>query len=187
MKDETSNCESFEILISAMLDNELDANEQNELESHLANCCSCQNLVQSYQQVNTMVDRLSVDWSVPEKLNHEKQHSLKTSGVKRFSIWRLIPLAAAAMLLVSFTIAAWPNPQPAKAEQISSDQFVEPMKEIQFLNMEKQRDQELMLRTLGMDLRSLKLELNQLEPGSPERQKFAEQIDAMIEKVRSFE
>jgi hypothetical protein len=31
------------------------------------------------------------------------------------------------------------------------------------------------------------LELNELEPGSAERVKFAEQIDAMIEKVRTFE
>ena len=44
-----------------------------------------------------------------------------------------------------------------------------------------------MLRTLKMDLRSLKLEINQLEPGSSERIKLVQQIDLMLQKVNLFE
>ena len=104
-----------------------------------------------------------------------------------FSVWRLIPLGVAATLLVCFGIAAWPNPQPVNANQILPEQIAGPMFELETLNNQKQRDQDLMLRTLGMDLRAMKLEISQLEPGSEERERLETQIDLMIAKVRKFE
>ena len=195
MNNNFNHCEPFEILISAMIDDEISTSESHELELHLTNCKSCQSRVAAFHHVNNSLNLLSIGhdenshWRRDAAIDKPTlANSLSSSAIKSpFSIWRLIPLAAAATLLVCLAIAAWPNPKPANANQISPEEFVEPMKEIHLLNLQKQRDQELMLRTLGMDLRSLKLELNELEPGSAERVKFAEQIDAMIEKVRTFE
>ena len=104
-----------------------------------------------------------------------------------WSWWRVIPLAVAASLLAILSITIINGPTPAKADQVTPEQIVKPMKELHLINLQQQRDQELMLRTLGMDLRSLKIEIAQLEPGSPERKLLTEQVEAMIEKVRLFE
>ena len=80
-----------------------------------------------------------------------------------------------------------PTPNPVTAEQFSPEEVVRPIKELHLINLQQQRDQELLLRTLGMDLRSLRLEIAQLDSGSEERQNLENQINAMIEKVREFE
>jgi hypothetical protein len=90
-------------------------------------------------------------------------------------------------LLAILSITIINGPTPAKADQVTPEQIVKPMKELHLINLQQQRDQDLMLRTLGMDLRSLKIEIAQLEPGSPERKLLTEQVEAMIEKVRLFE
>ncbi len=187
MTNENNNCEPFEILISALIDDEISTHESQELETHLAVCQACHSHATGFRQVNELVDQHSSRDPFSGSSANTSTKVLRSTRKKSMAIWRLIPLAVAATLLVCFAIAAWPNPQPANAEQISPAQFVEPMKEIHYLNIQKQRDQDLMLRTLGMDLRSLKLELNELEAGSIERVKFAEQIDAMLEKVQAFE
>ena len=200
MTSEHVNCEIYEPLISAMMDGELESGERNELNSHLQNCARCKQRAIAFEQVDSAVERLSHKMlPAGESLNgfpqssyptvpfamHEAKKSLPQTQSK--SAWRLIPLAAAATLLVCLGIALWPNPRPVNAGLISPSQIVEPMKELHFLNQETQRNQELMLRTLGMDLRSLKLEINHFELGSDERESLSAQIDAMIQKVQTFD
>ncbi len=192
------NCESYEPLISALIDGELEPAEQNELKSHLQNCPACKQRVIFFERVDAAVESLS-HRSVADSLDNPNQrlpahfpfamHPPKKDvpRPRRRLIWRLIPLAAAATLLICLGIAAWPFPRPANADQISASQIVKPFKELRLLNLQQQRDQDLMLRTLGMDLRSMKLEINLLEPGSVERISLATQIDAMIEKVKLYE
>jgi len=200
MNSEPVNCETYDPLISAMMDGEIESVERNELNSHLQNCARCKQRVMAFEQVDSAVERLShKNLSGSESLNGFAQSSFptvpfamheakkKSLQAHRKSAWRLIPLAAAAMLLVCLGIALWPNPRPVNAGLISPSQIVEPMKELHFLNQETRRNQELMLRTLGMDLRSMKLEINHFELGSAERDSLSAQIDAMIEKVQTFE
>lgn len=199
MINKHSNCETYEPLISAMIDGELESSERNELNSHLQNCAMCKQRVITFEQVDAAVAMLSSDGknagssgnptlnsqtTIPFPMHPPKMAPPRSS---KLNPWRLIPLAAAATLLICLGIAAWPNPRPANAELISPSQIVEPMKELHFLNLQKQRDQDLMLRTLGMDLRSMKLEINLLEPGSAERVGLAAKIDAMIEKVNVYQ
>ena len=76
----------------------------------------------------------------------------------------------------------------ATAEQLTAEQFVKPMTDLNRINHQQQRDQDLMLRTLGMDLRSLKLELKQLENAAPEeRLRLEKQIEKMLHRVEEFE
>lgn len=196
MIDQHSNCDTYEPLISAMIDGELESDERNELNSHLQNCTTCKQRVIAFERVDAAVETLSHN-SEPTQSTNEAILRLQSAvpfamyppkkvppRANNLLIWRLIPLAAAATLLICLGVAAWPS---ASAESISPAQIVEPMKELHLLNLEKQREQSLMLRTLIMDLRSMKLEINMFEPGSAERVSFASQIDAMIEKVELYE
>ena len=192
--NEKSSCTFFEPLVSAMLDNELELHEREQLELHLERCSHCKELLRAFGQVDSAVEiPLSERLGSVSRISITPKPPIKTLPVKRQSgnrwpsVWKLISLAAAATLLVSLAITAIPGPRTATAEQISADQFVQPMKDLRRINLQRQQDQDLMLRTLGMDLRSLKIELNQLEPGSDERKNLAAQVDTMIEKVSRFE
>ena len=199
MIDQHSNCDTYEPLISAMIDGELESGERNELNSHLQNCTMCKQRVIAFERVDAAVETLShnsdaarstneailrLQSAVPFAMYPPKKAPPRANNLL---IWRLIPPAAAATLLICLGIAAWPSPRPLIAESISPAQIVEPMKELHLLNLEKQREQSLMLRTLIMDLRSMKLEINLFEPGSAKRISLASQIDAMIERVELYE
>lgn len=197
MHSQNRNCEQLEPLLSAMLDGELPSPERDELIAHLAHCAECQSNLHAFKQVNEAVvllsradhrhencsGGLSALNGVPGPMKFEPS----AHRTRLFSVWRLVPLAVAATMLLCLAITALPEPEPASAEQIPAEQFVEPMKEFLANNIQQQRDQDLMIRTLGWDLRAMKLDLNQLEPGSDERISLEAQIDAMIAKVNQFE
>ena len=199
MNNQPLNCENYEPLISAMIDGELETRERNELKSHLQNCAMCKQRVIAFERVDAAVETLSQEPVAARSVEIDKlrlpsavpfaMYPPKTAPRRpRIAlIWRLIPLAAAATLLICLGIAAWPYPKPANAEQISTAQIVEPMTELYLLNVQQQREQNLMLRTLDMDLRSMKLEINSLDPGSSERINLAARIDTMLENVRMLE
>ncbi len=130
-----SNCETCQPLISAMLDGELTTAENDELDLHLQQCADCQIQVERFRAVNGAVRQLSNPTIVKTELSKQVMS-------RSFSIWRTIPLAAAATLLVCLAIGTWPNPQPAKAEHVSAEQFVKPMEDLAYLNLQEQSDQE---------------------------------------------
>ena len=190
-----SDCEIYEPLISAMIDGELSSNQQEELRGHVDECRNCRDQLRYFEQVNLGMERLCMpahpaeDSSVPKSLNGVPSLSKPLVSRNRFRSWmswRLVPIAVVASLLVCIGIVVIQDQKPAAADQVPAEQFVQPMKDFLMSNLQQKRDQELMLRTLSIDLRSLKLEINQLEPGSTERLVLEAQIDSMIEKVMDF-
>lgn len=188
------DCDSFELLISASIDDDLSDSEQDILNEHLDSCSNCQQLALEFASVNTAVELLGCERQDVETAKNNLAETSKPLLVAAedtktnwFSVWRLIPIGVAATLAVCLAITAWPNPKPVNANQISPEQITKPILELETLNQRKQKDQDLMLRTLGMDLRAMKLEINQLDPESDERKRLEAQIDSMITKVRSFE
>lgn len=184
-----SSCKCYEPLISAMLDDELNSSELLELNAHLSQCSACRELAGVFSQVNVGIGHLSLQPTTiavapvtPTKHKLDRPHAKSP-----LTMWRMLPLAVAATLLVCLTIVSWPNSTPANAEQITPAQFIEPMTDLHVLNFEKQKAQDLMLRTLNMDLRSLRIELSQMNSSAEDREIFASQIDAMIKKVESLE
>lgn len=196
MNSQNHNCEQFEPLISAMLDGELDSTELESLRQHTDGCAACRSVIQEFENVNAAVLSLSaaprIDNLNSSKLNGSaalvlpKPPQKKSPSKSPRKLWRLIPIAVAATLLVCLAITALPGPGSAAA-QMQPDQIVEPMKDFLISNYRQQQDQELMLRTLDWDLRTLKLELNQLADGSEERVNLESQIDVMIAKIKLFE
>ena len=202
MRESKTDCETFEILISAMVDGELTKIEYGELNDHLDSCECCSRRVMRFEEINSAVFGLSdpvfgcpieadeiSDRVVPASI-HRRQEPVppldQRARRKLYSIWSMLPLAFVASVVVCLIIVALPNGEPVAADQISPSEIVDPIRELHIIHTQQQRDQELMLRTLGMDLRSLKLELNRLEEGSPEREALANQIDALLEKVVAF-
>lgn len=193
-----SPCNDFAVLISTMIDGELEHDEQVELQLHLDHCQGCQDQIRRFERVDTAVRRLSQ----PPPINGHRSFDLAATAInppclpikekpKRTTrphrVWRLVPLAAAATLLVCLGITAIPPTNRAAAGQISAEQIVRPMKDLQLINVQQQRDQDLMLRTLVMDLRSLKLETARLDPDSIERHSLESKINALIDKVNRFD
>ena len=197
MNNQDPNCELLGPLLSAMLDGELDSSERAELLVHLNRCPECRAQVRDFEQVNLAVDSLSHQTTRIEPVLTTLPGSSEIASLSKTkpatnlrrvkTAWRLIPLTAAAALVICLGIAAMPDQGSASAEQIPPEQFVEPMKEFLASNYQRQHDQDLMLRTLNWDLRTLKLELNHLAADSEERIALESQIDAMIAKVQQFE
>lgn len=188
------DCEQFEPLVSAMMDGELSGEELDSVKSHLAVCESCRQLQGDFEAVNHSVVAMVNDAVHSARENNSYTETFVVTRQKQslgnwFSPWRLVPLAAVAALMVGLFIVTTNQTAPeATAEQLTPEQFVKPMTDLNRINHQQQRDQELMLRTLGMDLRSLKLELKQLENAGPEeRTRFENQIEEMLTRVEQFE
>jgi hypothetical protein len=199
MTEVNQNCESYEPLISALLDGELESAELKSVNEHLLKCSTCREQMSRFRRVNQAVVGLSNPVYAAESGLQAEQVTVATKSVVpknklsrgsrgrvRFPVWPMIPAVVAASVLVCLLIIAIPNQKPAAAEQVPAKQVADPIRDLHLINTQQQRDQDLMLRTLGMDLRALKLELNQLEPGTPERIAMTKQIDLMLEKVRNF-
>ena len=193
MISQNSECQIYEPLVSVLLDGELTEKENQQLQQHLCGCHGCRRLLDEFSQVDEAVELLSAgpnraatfdDFSSNRADSHIDRPAKKRLA---FSVWRLIPLAVAATVLVCLGITMLPTPNSVTAKQVSPEEVVRPIKELHLINLQQQRDQELMLRTLKMDLRSLRLEIAQLESGSEEQTVMKNQIDAMIEKINQFE
>ncbi len=184
------NCDEFEPLVSALIDDELSGAELSRVEAHLLNCSACRELVDEFRMVNNSVALLG------DPGNESPSTAVETFVVTRqrpsmkswMSVWRLAPIGAVAALLIGLFLVTTQSPPAATAAQLTPEQFVKPMADLNRINLHQQRDQELMLRTLGMDLRTLKLELNQLENAGPEdRERLEIQIETMLKRVEAFE
>lgn len=189
MKSNDQTCEQFEPLVSALIDGELSGSELELVNEHLADCQSCRELRDDFTSVDGCVATLASD-TANEKITETFVVTRQKPSLKNWiSVWRLVPLAAVATLMIGFFVVTADQTAPeATAEQLTPEQFVKPMTDLNRINQQQQRDQELMLRTLGMDLRSLKLELKQLENAGPEdRARFENQIKEMLDRVEQFE
>ena len=185
-----NRCDDFEPLVSAMIDGELSPDEANSVRAHIAECASCRFLSTDFVEISKVVKSFS---DGPQGSSDENVHETFVVTRRRntvrnwFSVWRLAPLAGVAALLVTLLVVTVQPPPSATADQLSADQFVRPLSELNKINHQQQRDQELMLRTLGLDLRSLKLELGQLKNASPEeREAMEQQIESMLQRVQEF-
>lgn len=186
-----NSCEQFEPLVSAMIDGELAGAELVSVQQHLENCTACELLRTEFTGVNAAVEELSAKpfGSNREKLTETFVVTRHKPSLKNWlSVWRLAPLAGVAALIVGLFVVMIQPPRPAPADQLSAEHFVKPMTELNRINQQQQRDQDLMLRTIGMELRTLRLELKQLKSTDPaERIHIEKRLESMLQRVQNFE
>ncbi len=194
MNRENMTCEPFEELISADLDNDLTAIESEQLSDHLSVCVSCQNLKREFQSLNGLVAGLGLATEPIADFEQKASGPLAGSGIairksaarvaggERFW-WRAIPLGLAVALLVTICVVVWPTGSRVEAAEAISV----PMLEVAKMNQQAELDQQLMVKMLEFELRSLRLELSQVA-GDPELQMLLDQrLSELISRVKTFQ
>ena len=127
-----SSCEYYQELISRLVDDELSAEEQAVLVSHLEHCPDCATLVQALQSISGVIaeDLAEPPEALSENVMAElRREAIKTKNRKKRR-WKG-PLATAACLAVVIA-AAWLIPNmfransaaPSEAPALASDQAV---------------------------------------------------------------
>ena len=149
MNNNDPNCENYEVLISAMIDGEIALPEQDDLNQHLKSCRACQSQLRKFEKIDSAVESIAMDREqanlgqaiVNQKINGTaslvEPKPVNANAKTRtpwFSVWRLIPLAVAATLLICLAITALPTPQSATADQVLPEQILEPMKELHIIH-----------------------------------------------------
>jgi anti-sigma factor RsiW len=192
-------CESFQLLISAALDGELDEREQVELDRHLSACGACRHwqasIVQQEQLLLTIADEDSQadlselplgqsDSAVGVPLTVEFK-SPQAMSQRRGLSWRLVGvsgLAAAVLLGVGLIVSALVR-QQGPAPTFS----VEPVAAMHAINVQSEEDQHAILRTVELDLRAMKLELKRMSLDDAARDQLGTQIDSLLAKTRQLQ
>ena len=111
-----SNCEYYQELISRLVDDELSAEEQAVLVSHLEHCPDCAALVQAFQSISGVIaeDLAEPPEALSENVMAElRREAIKTKNRKKRR-WKG-PLATAACLAVVIA-AAWLMPNMFRAD-----------------------------------------------------------------------
>lgn len=111
-----SSCEYYQELISRLVDDELSAEEQAVLVSHLEHCPDCAALVQAFQSISGVIaeDLAEPPEALSENVMAElRREELKIKNRKTFR-WKG-PLATAACLAVVIA-AAWLMPNMFRAD-----------------------------------------------------------------------
>ena len=127
-----SSCEHYQELISRLVDDELSAEEQAVLVSHLEHCPDCAALYQAFQSISGVIaeDLEEPPEALSENVMAElRREAIKTKNRKKRR-WKG-PLATAACLAVVIA-AAWLIPNmfransaaPSEAPALASDQAV---------------------------------------------------------------
>ena len=125
-----SSCEYYQELISRLVDDELSAEEQAVLVSHLEHCPDCATLVQAFQSISGVIaeDLAEPPEALSENVMAElRREAIKTKNRKKRR-WKG-PLATAACLAVVIA-AVWLMPNmfransaaPSEAPALASDQ-----------------------------------------------------------------
>ncbi len=84
----------------------------------------------------------------------------------RSILWRLLPLAIAATVLIGIFVSVVRTPGTASAN-IAAEKVARPIADLQILNEQSRRTNEMMLQTHALDLRTLQFELKCIEHFSP--------------------
>lgn len=187
MRHTPKNCEPFQLMISELLDGELNQADSLAVQKHLDNCTQCRHTASAFQQANNAVANLANHRQpdLPQKINGQ-QTARGSAPSNPNTLRRWLMIAAAVVVLVGLSAAFVQTTSPVSAKEFSAQEFARPLKDLHLLNMQQASDQELMLRALNMDLRAMRLELNQI-PDSKEQDGLKSEIDLMLAKVRQFD
>ena len=169
--DAGDSCESFEIAISEMLDGELTGSDKTRLGQHLIQCASCRQTVREFEALNHSLMSLGEPQETPLV-----RRKIKSSWI---SAYRVIPAAIATALAVCLLFMVWPLLQP---NQVNAEELVERMQTAEQVTAQQQLDQELSLRVMEMQLRMLRVELEELQE-SNESEALEVAIDSLMHRV----
>ena len=178
-------CESFEIAISAMLDGELTATEKDTLAQHLLRCDSCRLAARRFEKVNQAVFANALNspnYPLPNKsIGFTERVPRKSRSLPRF-VFTAVSATVSATVCGCILFFIFNRPQPVEAQTVTSDQVIEPLKELLAITEQQELDQALSLKSLEWELRHLRLQMAEVAEG-PERQEFSSRVNDLFHRV----
>lgn len=98
------SCANYEILISKLLDDELQAGDSATLFAHLASCSECRRLFHRMQSLNAALERAAEPPSVLPAAPRRPLHGIRKEGLWQHRISLRVPAFAFAALLVAAVV-----------------------------------------------------------------------------------
>jgi anti-sigma factor RsiW len=97
------NCDEAEILIHALIDNELDASHAREVEAHLATCPRCTAELAAYRQMREAMSKTDLRFTAPESLRQRLDEALPKPAAAPSNV---VPLTSRRSLLRGFAMGS---------------------------------------------------------------------------------
>ncbi len=183
-QDKHAACEDWGELVSALLDQELTSDERASTEAHLATCAPCRQLASALERVDNLV-RTPVHvapsctmplWTCDHAGRADRRHAGRRG---RWS--RLASVGTAAALLLGLVgTVRWMQTSP-------STDVVRPvartLDRLSAISQQQRRTQEMTRETLQWELRTLKLELDQLQLTPDESRRLRGRLTELIRQL----
>jgi len=103
-KDPDMNCADYEILISKMLDGELQAGDSATVFAHLASCRECRSLFHQMQSLNAALERVAEPVAAPTVVPPVPLHGIRSGGLWQHRVSLRAPAFAFAAVLVAAVV-----------------------------------------------------------------------------------
>jgi predicted anti-sigma-YlaC factor YlaD len=171
-----NGCDKFSEMISAHLDGDLELAECHRLEAHLAECHECQERLRIFQQIDGACRQGRPE--LPGELRAKVAHRIASRHTSRPVGW-LVRSALAASIVAAAAFLWIPKNRAVDANQISV-----PLADLYFISYEEQQTQDTLSKTLELDLRALRLELQSLQADPETLASLSDRIDRLIARVR---
>jgi anti-sigma factor RsiW len=97
------NCDEAEILIHALIDNELDASHAREVEAHIATCPRCTAELAAYRQMREAMNKTDLRFTAPESLRQRIDEALPKPAAATANV---VPLTSRRSLLRGFAMGS---------------------------------------------------------------------------------
>ena len=182
MQPNKIQCEASEELISASLDEELTIEERLQLEDHLATCATCREMESRLTGVNRLLQQSRSDMSVSSGLGllgRSGAPAVNASAVGTAN-WRSnwIGVAAAAAIILLVTAATL-----IRSPEVAANPMLGPLTEARQISAQQRNVQETVLQTMEWELRTLKLQLAELEADPAIEQKLTNRLQRLLDRV----
>lgn len=105
MNKELNKCNIPIELLSAYIDNELNAEEQKNIEEHLKSCSICGKIVEEFKEIDSRIREMEVEEPSQEFIFNLKRNVMERIGKrKKWLFWRytpvLVPVAVAVFVII---------------------------------------------------------------------------------------
>jgi anti-sigma factor RsiW len=97
------NCDEAEILIHALIDNELDASHASEVEAHVATCPRCTAELAAYRQMREAISKADLRYNAPASLRQRLDDVLPKPAPAPLNV---VPLTSRRSLLRGFAMGS---------------------------------------------------------------------------------
>ncbi|MFA5032645.1 MAG: zf-HC2 domain-containing protein [bacterium] len=110
------NCDNIKLLIQAFVDNELSAEEQNVLETHINECKDCQAELENAKKFNKLLKENVTKVDLPPYFEAKLWARIEREKSKRFSFAKLIPITVGAMCVIFFAVLSFQHLKTGKPD-----------------------------------------------------------------------